>query len=771
MRKLACEALTLILIPAISPVIGIQPLKVEAQVMNEGLQWLEQAQQLEKQGKFSQAIVLYQKALTSYEKSRDRQMIAEARWMLGNAYVKLSAAGITNRSDQQSALEHLEQALSMSRDTQNTWLELKTLISIVLLDPSFLAEQGKFQPYIEQAISAIKKTQTDIAGVEPPLPQDENSQAIQQRIKNEAGSGESLLFSTLNSGRKLVYDEAFNRYQFKDLEGLFAIEQTILGLALSSTVSEQENQAYVNNFQYSTSAIISFSQQVSDRKATELALNTVLNRKGIILDLLRRESLRLPSVESMLQARQELLSKAFAVFSQRYSQELIIEAQFPPGIKRLERDSNVAFMQQIGLEGKAAIKQSDDNQALQAKAGLSDWEAVQRVLPKDSALVEFIKYRPYRLAERDRWGAPRYAAYLLSSTGAAQTFDLGNASEIDSLLVQFRQKLDDKLSDVAQLKAVAQKLEAKLTRPIRTKLGNTQRLFLSPDDQLNLLPFDALVDETDRYLVETYDISYLSSGRDLIQLKYLQSDRPQQNALIIADPDFSSRPSTAASRRSSGLNLLECCDRLSSTAEEAKILQQILPKATVLTRQQATKAAIQQAKAPSILHIATHGFFLPDQVPPLYAQAIAPASSVENPMLRSGLALAGFDPKSNQFEGALSALEVQTLNLRGTELVVLSACQTGVGEIKNGEGVYGLRRAFILAGAKSLVLSLWNVDDQATYSLMSSYYNRLLQGESRSIALQETQRTMLKSGRFSHPHYWAGFFHSGDWSPLSQKIF
>ena len=344
--------------------------------------------------------------------------------------------------------------------------------------------------------------------------------------------------------------------------------------------------------------------------------------------------------------------------------------------------------------------------------------------------------------------------------------------EIDGLVVQFRQLLNEPKSNVSQIKPIGQQLEAKLTRPIRAKLGNARKLFFSPDAQLNLLPFNALVDESNKYLVENYSISYLTSGRELLDLKNLRTEQPRQSTLIVADPDFSSRPTSTStnSRRSSDTNLLKCCDRLPGATKEAEILMKLMPDATVLTQREATKEAIQQAKAPRILHIATHGFFLSDRVPPLYAQAIpngnTPAN-LENPLLRSGLALAGFDPKSGKFEGALSALEVSGLDLMGTELVVLSACQTGVGEIKNGEGVYGLRRAFGQAGAKSLMLSLWNVDDQATYSLMTSYYSRLLQGEGRDEALHKTQRTMLGSEGFSHPHYWAGFFQSGDWKPLS----
>ena len=141
--------------------------------------------------------------------------------------------------------------------------------------------------------------------------------------------------------------------------------------------------------------------------------------------------------------------------------------------------------------------------------------------------------------------------------------------------------------------------------------------------------------------------------------------------------------------------------------------------------------------------------------------------------MRSGLALAGFNLRQDPEDGVLTALEVSGLDLRGTQMVVLSACQTGEGEIVNGEGVYGLRRAFTLAGAKSQLMSLWTVSDTGTKDLMVSYYQRLQQGQGRGEALRQVQLAMLngtltaESGeRYDHPYYWAPFVRVGDWQPI-----
>ena len=177
-------------------------------------------------------------------------------------------------------------------------------------------------------------------------------------------------------------------------------------------------------------------------------------------------------------------------------------------------------------------------------------------------------------------------------------------------------------------------------------------------------------------------------------------------------------------------------------------------------------------RSPAILHFATHGFFLPS------------GGKDENPLVRSGLILAGANlqnaSKNNGEDGVLTALEVSGLDLRGTKLVVMSACDTGRGDVANGEGVYGLRRAFTLSGAESQLFSLWSVDDWATQALLTRYYDYVLKGKGRSEAWRQTQLDMLQ-GRLNsaidpkgketitslaHPNYWGAFVPSGDWTAI-----
>jgi len=206
----------------------------------------------------------------------------------------------------------------------------------------------------------------------------------------------------------------------------------------------------------------------------------------------------------------------------------------------------------------------------------------------------------------------------------------------------------------------------------------------------------------------------------------------------------------------------------------------LLPHAKALTGEQSTEKALKQTSGPNILHIATHGFFLKD-----IGAATAdtrglgllgegpttiPAARLENPLLRSGLALAGANQrKSGDDDGVLTAMEGAALDLWGTKLVVLSACNTGVGEVKNGDGVYGLRRALVLAGSESQVMSRWSVSDKGTRELMVAYYTALRQGQGRSEALRGVQLSMLKSKERRHPYYWASFIQSGEWANLEGK--
>lgn len=583
--------------------------------------------------------------------------------------------------------------------------------------------------------------------------------------------------------------------------------------------SENQKLEYTNIFSGSTNFAISLHLRANfhNLQFAHLALTTVLRRKGRALDALTSgvQNLR----EGMTLNEQRLLDKLIGARTQLatlYYQSL--RNDFPQnyheGIVALQNQANQ-------LEADL----SNRNTKFRSQFQPITIEAVQKKIERSVALVELVLYHPvdykslnafdnrwfysrstgYLLGEYEK---SRYAAYILHSQGEPQWVDLGEAEPIDQKVDQFR-RLILSPNRVEQFQKTARELDALVMQPIRKHLGNTRKILLSPDGQLNLVPFAALIDEHNRYLVENYEINYLTSGRDLLRLPNQPPSR--EPPLIVANPDFDhpgspssvlltyqSQPTVTTQdssrspdirQRSRDLSTLKF-GALPGTLEEAKAIKSKIPDATLLINGDATENALKQAKAPRILHIATHGFFLQDQPLPSFTEQnrglsflradfaspadtalprfTAPTANIENSLLRSGLALAGFNLRqSGNEDGVLTALEAAGLDLRGTQLVVLSACETGVGDIANGEGVYGLRRAFVIAGAASQLFSLWKVDDLGTKELMVKYYDRLLAHEGRSAALRNVQLELLQSKRYSHPFYWAAFIPSGDWRPLN----
>ncbi|MEO1673579.1 MAG: CHAT domain-containing protein, partial [Cyanobacteria bacterium J06631_2] len=220
--------------------------------------------------------------------------------------------------------------------------------------------------------------------------------------------------------------------------------------------------------------------------------------------------------------------------------------------------------------------------------------------------------------------------------------------------------------------------------------------------------------------------------------------------------------------------------RLEATEREAQEIQSILnlPAEQIKLQSQANETLLKQVQSPYVLHIATHGFFL-DKLSQTDSN-VALNQIDGNPLLRSGLALAGVTSNLNQVQpendGILTAYETTLLNLARTELVVLSACDTGRGDVSTGEGIYGLRRALVIAGSKSQLISLWKVEDEGTKNLMTAYYKQLMQGVGRTEALHEVQKQMLRgvlkreNGQsYQHPYYWASFIPSGDWTPIEMS--
>jgi CHAT domain-containing protein/Tfp pilus assembly protein PilF len=583
-----------------------------------------------------------------------------------------------------------------------------------------------------------------------------------------------------------------------------------------ATGSEDQKNAYLAKREISneTNGAVSLHVQFApkDPQALRLAITTILRRKGRILDVVSgsQQTLRnrlKPEDRSLLTDLANLRSRmASLVLSGPGDSNRM---QYEQEVKKLEGEA-------LQLEAQVSARSTESRVKLQP----TNLAQVQQSIPENAALVEIVSYQPFNLRlqkESEMWGPWRYVAYVLRQTGTPSWIDLGESKPIDAGISQLREALQDpKRTDV---KSLARALDEKVMRPVRKLLGNTRTVLLSPDGALNLVPFGALVDENNHYLVENYSFTYLTSARDLLRLQIPTASK--QGAIVFANPTFdkhgnnewasrNARPEHVTVNRRSFDIADATFPPLPGTAGEALALGKLLSGAKVLTETQATEAALKQVEAPYILHIATHGFFLADQkqnsdntrrLVHKTDQSIEPQVALgENPLLRSGLALAGANQRQGRDgeDGILTALEASGLDLWGTKLVVLSACETGVGDVKIRDGVYGLRRAFAIAGAETLVMSLWQVSDTGTRDLMAAYYKRLLTGEGRSEALRQVQLRMLDkkvsdqngSSRIlvstgsqsktskktaaakdrSHPYYWASFITSGNWKPLPANV-
>jgi CHAT domain-containing protein len=547
--------------------------------------------------------------------------------------------------------------------------------------------------------------------------------------------------------------------------------------ALLSIGSEQQRRSFLDLYHHQTDALLTWHLRLApaDKTVRDLAVTTLLQRKGLVQETFANT---LANLRRRLDpAGQQTLEQWQAVSAQLA--RLVLDGPAPRTNAEAHQQQLAALTQQRDrLETELSRRSAGSFQPARAVT-LAE---IQRALPPNAALLEFAVYRPFDSKAPtfgEQYGAPRYAVYIIRPQGAVTWCELGESAPLDTAIKAWRAALrDPKRTDTSQR---GRAMSALLWQPLQPFLAGVEHLLISPDGALNLIPFEALSVSSSpglarRYLIERYTLSYLTSGRDLLRL---QASGPAAVSapLVVADPQFgepnvfaglerNATPAARLQRRrnvTTGNELKEVYFApLFATAQEARTIKTLFQSATVLTGAQATEAALKQANAPQLLHIATHGFFLADT-------ANQPTAKL-NPLLRSGLALAQANLRQQNIaseDGILTALEAAGLNLWGTRLVTLSACDTGLGEVRNGEGVYGLRRAFALAGAETLVMSLWPVSDLVTRELMTAYYTNLQRGQGRGAALRAAQLQLLKRPDRRVPYYWASFIQAGEWGALN----
>ena len=427
---------------------------------------------------------------------------------------------------------------------------------------------------------------------------------------------------------------------------------------------------------------------------------------------------------------------------------------------------------------------------------------VQSVLSAREALIEFVRFSPIATAEQRRelaaggntnvWAMPaEYAAIVFrhDTNCPVVVARVGKADAIDNLVHRSQAAMRNG-KNTAELLAEAY---ASVWVPLAIHLQNVRRVIVSPDGELNFLPFAALITPENKYLCEKYEVGYVASGRDLLT----RLDKPATNRpVLFGDPVFgdAAKDGDYLDRGVAFRSAFTDPDRamldgmrfppLPGTRKEVEGLMHVLegkklPSAVYLG-QDATKRQLMTLKSPGMLHLATHGFFLPDvKESPQDALQMMTAGKrgvvmgmpvhIENPMLRSGLAFTGAalsltrkgEMAADKDDGIVTAEEVGSLDLWGTKLVVLSACDTGMGEAKAGQGVMGLRCAFTQAGARNLMMTLWPVQDETTGQLMVQFYRKYLENGDAIGAINAVQRDSIsaarKKGEPPNPRVWAPF--------------
>lgn len=594
-------------------------------------------------------------------------------------------------------------------------------------------------------------------------------------------------------------------------------------LRLSARVSPEEQAlAAAAGLRYPVDQLLSAAAAIPQRNEfVAAAWDSAIRARGQVLDglierrqlLLKAQDRDLANLVRELQTATDRLAK------------LTVRGPGTGGnaVFRQELDSARIGLRQAELSLAARTETLRDTM-VSTQSGL---QQVSESLPPGSALVAFVRYDYVELATRPGEppppvgkSSPEYMAFVLPAARAMpQAFRLGDATVVDAMVARWRAAIASEAQSAGRASSagessyrrVAEQLRRSVWDRLVPAIGDAAEVFIVPDGTLNLVSFAALPAADGGYLADTRRrLHYLSAERDVIMKAPARSGG---GLLVFGAPAFDHLPSVSrrATRRAAAAGGVT--ERMSRAARGAPFscgtfaamrfeplpgstleIQQIVqhwdrastqggresgPGAVSLSGSAASEADFKSmASGHRVVHIATHGFFLGDECGSGEAgtqgsrQPSFDQITRENPLLLSGLALAGANRRDDaayeENDGILTAQEIAVLDLRGTEWAVLSACDTGLGSLRAGEGVFGLKRAFELAGARTLVLSLWAVDDDATRQWMGALYrHRFIGGESTIEAVNaagaEILRRRRSRGESTHPFYWAGYIAAGDW--------
>ncbi len=594
----------------------------------------------------------------------------------------------------------------------------------------------------------------------------------QARLKN---THEQNLYACLATGsawaKKQTFTQAnerLNRYnalQFDKIQHTF------------SFLSESERELYVNKFTKEFNEIQSLSSKNANDELSAFLFHNTLIYKGLLLE--ENQSWQ----QDFAKTKDKNTAEAYKNWKK---QQLKLDASAPA-----ERDS---------LEGIVKLLEKQLNKGrsrLNDDAKLMDWRAIQKTLGDEEAAVEFVHfnvvnakggtdsvfYAAYII--RKGFEAPKYVPLFEEKTLEKALNANPSAHDIAAL---YRGKRGIEPVNNTSTQGAITDLFKLIWSPIEPFLGEVKKIWYAPTGLLNRVSFDAIplsiTGKKDDNLSDKYALNYISSSKLLVSKATQNSTVILSDAVLFGNINYDS-VGTLQTRKSRNENFFAALglrpflkraggnvywQTLKGTQQEMSIINDILKKqriATTIFEKQAAseesfKAFSEGLPSPSIIHIATHGYFFAKEKTVQNDSTANQFTSSENPLIRSGLILAGAnrawqgDAKPNQEDGILTANEIRRLNLSKTQLAVLSACETGLGDIHGSEGVFGLQRAFKQAGVRYLLVSLWKIPDQQTAILMGDFYQNLSAEKDVRKAFRAAQKSMRNRYK-NQPFYWAGF--------------
>jgi CHAT domain-containing protein len=441
----------------------------------------------------------------------------------------------------------------------------------------------------------------------------------------------------------------------------------------------------------------------------------------------------------------ELLTAALSMSTQDLAENGINPQTLSNSVELLEKE--------ISLKSED-FAQSADSQEI-------DWEKVKGSLGVNDVAIEMVRFRVFDHVFTD---SVMYA--LLYVKGE-------NRSEPKMILLQNGKELENKFLKRYR-NSIKYKLDDKYSydqywKPIIDEIGVVSAIYLSPDGVFNQINLEAIPTPDGKYVLDNSNILLISNTKDLFTNKTRSKVVSEKEvALMFGNPEFYKNTQPGEPLASSGLtrSTAEVVSSLPGTKAEIEELNDLLNRkgweTTKYTEAEATEATMKLIQSPRIFHVATHGFFKETPKASILDPEFNENAAYDNPLLKTGLLLAGAGDILNQSQynynvdnGILTAYEAMNLNLDQTDLVVLSACETGLGEVQAGEGVYGLQRAFLVAGARTIVMSLFKVSDEATQQLMIKFYRKWIETGNKRQAFVDAKKEIRNE--FRDPIYWGPF--------------